>query len=171
MRLLALVLLLGPLAGTAAAQPAADVTLPSIELSTSLSFDFPRADASSTGTLAGGVLGVHRNLGGHLAVTAEVAGTAHHVTVMAGPRVSTGFYRDGGAIPGRFFLEALAGIEQRPDGRSGAMLVGGGADVLLGPPGISLHWALDYLFRPGDSAQYAGGRFAVGLVLGPHKAH
>lgn len=151
----------------AAAQSDPGVSVPPIELGTSFSLDL-HGSSSTTNVIPGGVLAVNGNLARHLAVTTEVGGTSHHVTAMAGPRLTTGFFREAGST-GRFFLEALAGVEHRRNSgvNAAAMLVGAGADVLIGPPGVSLHWALDYMFQPRGLPHYTGGRFTVGLVLGP----
>jgi hypothetical protein len=138
-----------------------------VELGTSVSLDL-HGSSPTTKVVPGGVLAVNGTLAPLVAVTTEVGATSHHVTAMAGPRLTTGFFREAGST-GRFFLEALAGIEhRRGSGADGAaMLAGAGADVLIGPPGVSLHWALDYMFQPGALPHYTGGRFTVGLVFGP----
>ena len=89
-------------------------------------------------------------------------------SVMAGARLSTGFFREGRGGPGRFFAQLLAGSRHGGVAGSGAALQAGvGADVIVVPRGLSLRWALDYLFTPGERHHVVGSRFAVGLVVGP----
>jgi len=173
MRLLACLLFCtGSFAATAVAQPARDITLTPVEIAAAFSYDIRGDQPSATDRGAGGIVSVSGNVNDHVAVTAEFAASSRMTSIAAGPRVSTGFYRDGaGNIPGRFFATALIG---RHGGSGGAppgtaIQVGAGADVLVVRRGLSLHWALDYLFTPGSRDDLSGARVSVGIVVGPHR--
>ena len=154
MRLLACFLLCtGPLAATAFAQPASDISLTPVEIAAAFSYDIRGKEQPAADRGAGGLVSVSGNLSDHFAVTAEFAASPRLTSIAAGPRVSTGFYRDGGgASPGT------------------AIQLGAGADVLVVRRGLSLHWALDYLFTPGSRRDLSGARFSAGIVVGPHRA-
>jgi len=165
---LALVWLAAPLAGSAAAQSAADVHLPPIEIATAFSYDVQR---DGTADLPGGpgmAVGVDGNVNDHFAIGTQLTQSPRMRTVMAGARVSTGFFREGPGGPGRFFADLLVGSRQgNAAGTGAAIQLGVGADVLVVRRGLSLHWALDYLFMPGEGHDFAGARVAVGIVAGP----
>lgn len=158
-------------AGPVLAQPTPDVHVPPVEITTSISFDLQRKGTADLPGGVGTVVGFDGNLNDHVAVATELSDSPRMRSVMAGARVSTGYYYDGPGGPARFFAEALAGAHQPPAGTSGAtILLGGGADVLVVRRGVSLHWALDYLFFPDAPHDFAGGRFSIGIVVGPRIA-
>ena len=173
MRLLACLLFCtGPFAATAVAQPPRDITLTPVEIAAAFSYDIRGKEPSAADRGAGGIVSVSGNLSDHVALTAEFAVSPRMTSIAAGPRVSTGFYRDGGGdIPGRFFATALLGRHDGGGGPPGtAIQLGAGADVLVVRRGLSLHWALDYLFTPGSRDDLSGARLSIGLVVGPHRA-
>jgi hypothetical protein len=170
MRELAFVLLLaGPLTGVASAQSASDVHVPAIEIATAFSYDLQRDGTADLPGGAGAIVAVSGNLNDHVAIVTQLADSPRMQAMMAGGRVSTGFYREGPGGPGRFFAELLAGPRRGGVSGSGsAIQLGVGSDALIVPRGLSLHLALDYLFLPGARHDFAGGRVSVGLVVGPH---
>lgn len=164
------VFLLGPLAGDARAQPATDVHVPAIEIGTALSYDIQRNGTADLTGGAGAIVAVSGNVTDHLAIATQLGDSPRMRTAMAGGRVSTGFYRDGPGGPGRFFAEVLAGRHDRHGAGDGTVIqVGAGADVLVAPRGVSLHWAIDYLFIPDARTDFAGARVSVGFVVGPRR--
>jgi hypothetical protein len=163
-----LFLLAGPLAGSAAAQPANDVHVPPIEIATALTYDLQRDGTADLPGGPGAIVAVGANLNAYVAFVTQLADSPRMRTTLAGGRVSTGFYRDGPGGPGRFYAELLAGPRQsRFVGSGAAVQAGAGADALVVPRGLSLHLALDYLFTPGARHDFAGGRVSVGVVVGP----
>ncbi len=165
--LLLLALLAGPLTGAAAAQPAADVHLPPIEIGTAFSYDVHRDGTADLPGGPGAVILVDGNVNGHLAVAGQMSDSPRMRAAMAGARVSTGYFNEGPGGPGRFFLQVLAGAQEGPAGGRAVVLLGAGADVLVARRGLSLHWGLDYLFTSGAHTAFAGPRVSVGLVAGP----
>jgi hypothetical protein len=144
------------------------VSLPPVEVGAAFSYGIHGKEQAAADRGAGGIVSVSGNLNDHFAVTTEFAASPRMTSIAAGPRVSTGFYRDGGGnIPGRFFATALIGRAVPP---GTVIQVGAGADVLVVRRGLSLHWALDYLFTPGSRDDRSGRRVSVGLVVGPHRA-
>ena len=162
------VLLACGLASPALAQPGPDVQLPPIEISTSIAYDIQRDGTADLPGGAGAIVGIDRNLNDHVAIATEVSASPRMRAAMAGGRLSTGFFTEGPGLPGRFFAQALAGVHRRQGETDAATIqIGAGADVFLVPRGISLHWALDYLFIPGASHEFAGPRVSAGIVVGP----
>lgn len=160
--------LLGPLAGIASAQPAADVRIPPFEVSTAFSYDLQRQGTADLPGGAGAVVAVDGNLTDYVAIATEVAQSPRMRAVLAGGRLSTGYFREGRGFPGRFFITALGGVHEGAVNTGRATFqIGGGADVIVVPRGVSLHWALDYQFMPGAAHEFVGGRFSVGIVVGP----
>jgi hypothetical protein len=165
----AVVLLLVAHAATASAQPAGDVRVPPIELTTAFSYDVQRAGTADLPGGPGTIVAVAGNLDPHVAIAAQISESPRMRTVMAGARLTTGFFREGRGGPGRFFAQWLAGSRRGGTAGDGAAFQAGiGADVIVVPRGLSLHWGLDYLFTPGARQDFAGARFCVGLVAGPH---
>jgi hypothetical protein len=164
---LSLLLLLG-VSGTGFAQPALDVVVPPVEIGAAFSYDVQRPHTADTPGGAGALVSVDGNLTEHCSIVAELSDAARTRAVLAGARLTTGFYRDGGTrIPGRFFVEGLAGRNTGGSAASGGLLqAGAGADLLV-TRGAALRVALDYLFTPGAPRDFAGGRVLVGVVLGP----
>jgi hypothetical protein len=156
-------------AARAAAQSPGDVRVPPLELTTAFSYDLQRHGTADLPGGPGALVAVDGNLDDHVAVAAQAAGSSRLRTVMAGARFSTAFFHEGRGGPGRVFAQLLAGSRHGGVTGSGAALQAGvGADVIVERRGLSLHWALDYLFTPGEPHDFAGGRFSVGLVVGPH---
>lgn len=135
-----------------------------------------------------------RNVTPHVAVASEVGVSAsswdswesrqaHRTetntvrTLLAGPKVSTGFSRPSrhSPEPARFFAQILTGLEVSdvaPARR--AVEVGGGVDVIGRPHGIqqsthefTLRLELDYRRTPGGGRNNSGWRSVFGLVIGP----
>jgi hypothetical protein len=171
MRTLCVVLLsLLPLSSPAFAQPADDAPATPFEIGAAASCDFQRDRTPDAPGGAGAIVAVAGNFTDHVAILTELAHSPRMHSIMAGGRLSTGFYRDGGSrLPGRFFLDALAGTNHGGAAASGAAIqIGAGADIIVVPRGLALHWALDYLFTPSAFHDFAGARFSVGFVAGPH---
>ena len=159
---------IGPLAGPASAQPAAGVQIPPIEIATAFSYDLQRRGTSDLPGGAGVVVAVDGNLNDYVAIATELSESPRMRSAMVGGRLSTGYFQEGRGFPGRFFIEALGGVhEGSVDTGRATFQIGGGADVILVPRGVSLHWALDYEFMPSAPHEFAGGRFSVGIVVGP----
>jgi hypothetical protein len=162
------VLLACGLASPAFAQPGPGVHLPPIEINTSIACDVQREGTADLPGGAGAIVGVDGNLNDHVAIATELSASPRMRAAMAGGRLSTGFFTDGPGLPGRFFAQALAGVHWRQGDTGAATIqIGAGADVFLAPRGISLHWALDYLFIPGAPHEFAGPRVSAGIVVGP----
>jgi hypothetical protein len=167
-----LMLLAGPLAGSAAAQSAVDVDVPPLEVGAAFSYDLQRKGTADLRGGAGAIVSVDGNINPYVAVAAQIAESPRMRTVMAGGRVSTSFFREGAGGPGRFFADLLAGTRDgQATGGGATVQLGVGADVLVVGRGLSLHWALDYLWAPGARHDFAGGRIAIGLVAGPRIRH
>jgi hypothetical protein len=168
--LLFLVSLSGPVAVPAIAQAAHDAPATPIEIGAAASYDFQRDGTPDVPGGAGAVVAVAGNFTDHVAILTELAHSPRMHSIMAGGRLSTGFFREGGTrFPGRFFLDALAGKNLGGAAASGAAIqLGAGADIIVVPRGLALHWALDYLFTPSAFHDFAGARFSVGFVAGPH---
>ena len=114
-------------------------------------------------------MAVDGNLNDHVAIATELSDSPRMRAVMVGARLSSGFFREGSGPPGRFFIEALGGVHDSPANTGRATFqIGAGADLILVPRGVSLHWALDYLFTPAARHGFAGARVSIGLVAGPH---
>lgn len=110
------------------------------------------------------------NLTNILAITSEVSTSEDGVALLAGGRVSTGFWYDGRPpVPGRFFAQVMAGRQRGHVETAGTIVQPGvGADVIVLPhSGISLHWSLDYKFVAGAPQERSGARLVVGIVIGP----
>src|SRR5215510_1914660 len=106
MRALAFVLLLaGPLAGVASAQSAYDVKVPPIELGTAFSYDLQRDGTADLPGGAGVIVAVDGNLNDYVAIATELSESPRMRAVMAGGRLSSGFFREGRGLPGRFFID------------------------------------------------------------------
>lgn len=166
--LLLFVFLAGPFTGAAAAQSATDVHVPAIEFCSALSYDVRRDGTADQPGGAGAIVALVRNVNEHLALAAQLSGSPRVGAAMAGGRISTGFFREGAGLPGRFFAEALAGGGRGQVSGDGAVLqLGAGADALVVRRGVSLHWAIDYLFMPHARTDFAGARVSVGFVVGP----
>jgi len=157
-------------ASIANAQSAADVHLPPITIGTAISYDLARKGTADVPGGAGALVTLDGNVNRYVAVVAEMAGSPRMRSIMAGGRLSTPYFREG-AEPrpsGRFFVDALAGRTSGGLVAPGAVVqVGVGADILVVPRGLALRWALDYLFMPSARHDFAGGRFSVGIVVGP----
>jgi len=135
-----------------------------------------------------------RNLSDHLSITADVEsflnawdsfdaprGIRRSVnrvsSVLAGPRISTGFYADGrGPDWGRFFGRILVGAQASDVGPVEPVVqLGAGADALIASSGgLSLHWEIDERFALASFASrslarrnLSGPRLVLGLVFGP----
>ena len=161
-----LILLAGPLAGVASAQPTGDVSLPPIEIGAAFSHDIRDNGQWPADGGAGAIVGVNGNLSKFVAIAGEIADSRRMRSVAAGPRVSTGFFTEARST-GRFFAEALVG-HYDSGGMAGTLVQAGvGADVIVAARGLSLHWALDYLRTPESRRDLSGARFSVGLVVGP----
>lgn len=168
-RIPVVVLLLLACAAPAPAQTAGGVRVPPIELTTAFSYDVQRKGTADLPGGPGTIVAVDGNLDEHVAIAAQFAESPRMRTAMAGARLSTAFFREGRGGPGRFFAQLLAGSRCGWTAGDGAAVQAGiGADVIVAPRGLSLHWALDYLFTPGERHDFAGARFAIGLVAGPH---
>ena len=168
-------LLMAVLTAPADAQPAS-VQVPPLEFGVGVSFDgLARDDAGRRGRI-GATLSVARNVSEQFALGAEVGtpvvrgGSGRLTSIVAGPRVSTGFYSDdGGRSVGRFFAELMAGTEI---GGGALVIAGVGADALVAPRrGVALHWSIDYRRAPASRPDLAGGRVVLGLVFGPRIQH
>lgn len=162
------VFLAAPLAGSAAAQPATDVYLPPIEIAAAFSYDIQRVATADLPGGTGTIVAVDGNLDDHLAIATQVSTSPRMRAAMAGGRLSTGYFREGSGVPGRFTLHALTGVYDRPSGAAGAVIqLGAGTDLLVIRQGVSLHWALDYLLTPAARTDFAGARISAGIVIGP----
>jgi hypothetical protein len=161
MRLLSVPLLVLACAWPAAAQPQAPVHLPAIEIGAGVSVEH---------SSAGAVASMSGNLTNILAITSEVATSGDGVTLLAGGRVSTGFWYDGKPpMPGRFFAQVMAGRQRGHAQTAGTVVQPGvGADVIVLPrDGMSLHWSVDYEYLAGAPPDRSGVRLLVGIVIGP----
>lgn len=167
---LALLVLLS--ASRATAQPARDVLTPRFEAGVGASVYKRSADAGAASAPGGGgaATWISRNLNRQLAIIGEAAIAGGFRSIVAGPAVSTGFYRDGATqSPGRFFAHLLVGAESMSSGARPVIEPGAGADVLLVPShGVSLHWEIDYRVPLHSPVPASGARFLAGIVLGPH---
>lgn len=167
-----LIFLGGLFAGSASAQSADDVHVTPFEIGTAISYDLQRRGTADQPGGAGIVVSADGNVNPYVAVAAQIAESPRMRTVLAGGRVSTGFFREGAGGPGRFFAELLAGSSHgQATGEGTAVQLGGGADVLVVRRGLSLHWALDSLFTPGARHDFAGARISIGVVVGPRIRH
>jgi hypothetical protein len=161
MRLLSVPLLVLACASPAAAQGQPPVHLPAIEIGAGVSVEH---------SSAGAVASMSGNLTNILAITSEVTTSGDGVTLLAGGRVSTGFWYDGKPpMPGRFFAQVMAGRQHGQAATNGTIVQPGvGADVIVLPhSGISLHWSFDYKYVASAPPERSGVRLLVGIVIGP----
>jgi hypothetical protein len=149
-------------AAPAAAQTSTPIHVPPIELAAGMTVEHKAA---------GGVFSLSGNLKDTFAITGELAIGPHGPSLLAGPRISTGFYYDG-APPsaGRFFAQVLIGTDLHRTTSEGPIIQpGAGADVMVVPShGIGLHWSIDYRFAHGAPLGSSGARLVIGLLVGPH---
>jgi len=162
MRLVSVSLLLLACACPAAAQSGPPVHVPAFEVATGVSIEH-----SSAGTVAS----ISGNVTKILAVTSEVASSEDGIALLAGARVTTGFWYDGRPpAPGRFFAQFMVGRQRGNSEAAGTIVQPGvGADVIVVPHlGVSLHWSLDYRHLVGAPPERSGARLVVGVMIGPH---
>jgi len=162
----------------AMAQPASDVRLPLVEAGAAVSFEkLGDRDTRKLGGV-GPAVWVARDLSRQTAVAAEYASVAtlgarggRAISIAAGPRLGTGFYRDSHSV-GRFYVQLLAGTLRDHGRTSTTVIAGAAADVLIDAPhGVGFHWSLDYRGVSAPAPNLSGARITVGLVFGPHVAH
>src|SRR5262249_62233028 len=118
----------------------------------------------------GVVAAISGNLTKILALTSEASTPQDGGALVAGGRVSTGFWYDGKPpLAGRFFAQLMAGRQHGHAGATGTVIQPGvGADVIVLPHlGASLHWSLDYKHIVGAAPERSGARLVVGVVIGP----
>jgi hypothetical protein len=165
--------LIGSAAGPAAAQMAPDVHLPRVDLGvTQLIYRYENASGQERWSPAGLAVSVTRNVTDRVGLGFQAARTARALSALAGPRLNSGFFygSERDPIPGRFFLELLAGAAVRGvDGATRpAVQTGAGVDLLIAPShGVSLRWELAYHTASGDPADRSNYRFMIGVLFGP----
>jgi hypothetical protein len=89
-------------------------------------------------------------------------------SLMAGPRLATRFFHEGGAHPNdtRVFAQVLAGVQLSDLAAAGrAFRPGGGVDIST-RTGVIVRLGIDYLVTSAPGRDLSGGRFILGLVFG-----
>lgn len=89
-------------------------------------------------------------------------------SLMAGPRLATRFFHEGGPHPNdsRVFAQLLAGLQVSDLAAAGrAFRIGGGVDVST-RTGLIVRLGMDYLFTSAPGRDLSGGRFILSLVFG-----